>query len=50
MMWYVEAVMNWQTKTKERWEGLTKEQSREVHQKYYDAGVPLVVSGRMNDC
>lgn len=50
MMWYVEAVIDWRTKTKERWEGLTKEQSRELHQKYFANGVPLVTSGRMDDC
>lgn len=48
-MWYVEAILDWRTKVKERWEGLTQEQSKELHNKYYNMGAPLVTSGRMND-
>ena len=44
-MWYVEA----HNKDKyERWEGLTEEQSRDIHYRYYDEGYGYVRSGRMD--
>jgi len=46
-MWYVEAVINYQTGERERYEGLTQEQSRVIHSQYSQRGVPMVSSGRM---
>ena len=46
-MWYVEAIMNFATGEKERYEGLTQEQSRAVHAQYSEQGVAQVSSGRM---
>lgn len=47
MMWYVEAIMNVNTGEKERYEGLTQEQSRAIHSEYSQRGVAQVTSGRM---
>ena len=46
-MWYVEAIVNWNTGEKERYEYLTQEQSRAVHSAYSQRGVAQVTSGRM---
>ena len=46
-MWYVEALINFQTGEKERYEGLTQEQSRAIHSEYSQRGVASVTSGRM---
>jgi len=46
-MWYAEAVVNYNTQEKIRYEGLTQDQSRAVHAEFYDAGYPLVRSGLM---
>ena len=37
-MWYVEGIWNWNTGEKERYEGLTEEQSRAVHQTMFASG------------
>lgn len=44
-MWYVEAMNG---DRHERWEGLTQDQSKAVHLKYYDEDFGCVRSGRMN--
>lgn len=44
-MWYVEARKGDEI---ERWEGLTEEQSKAIHYRYYDGGYEYVRSGRMN--
>lgn len=44
-MWYVEAQIGDRF---ERWEGLTQEQSKVVHLRYYDEGYGFVRSGQMN--
>jgi hypothetical protein len=46
-MWYVEAIVNYSTQEKVRYEGLTGEQSMHVHAELYDRGYPLVRSGLM---
>ena len=43
-MWYVEARIGDEY---ERWEGLTQEQSREIHSRYSNGGFGFVRSGRM---
>lgn len=43
-MWYVEAQIGDEF---ERWEGLTQEQSREIHSRYSTSGCGLVRSGLM---
>ncbi len=47
-MWYVEAIINFTTGEKERYEGLTQLQSRAIHSDYSLRGVPSVRSGPMN--
>lgn len=49
-MWYVEAIMNWQTQETERWEYISEECAKELHLKYYDMFVPSVKSGVMKSC
>ena len=44
-MWYVEAQLGDKF---ERWEGLTQEQSKAIHYRYYDEGCGYVRSGQMN--
>lgn len=44
-MWYVEAQIGDRF---ERWEGLTQEQSKEIHYRYYDEGCGFVRSGQMS--
>ena len=46
-MWYVEAIINFATGEKERYEGLTAKQSRAIHGQYSRRGVAQVTSGRM---
>jgi len=43
-MWYVEARIG---ENYERWEGLTQEQSKAIHCRYYDQGFGFIRSGRM---
>lgn len=43
-MWYVEARIG---DNYERWEGLTQEQSKEIHIRYSNQRVGYVRSGRM---
>ena len=43
-MWYVEARIG---ENYERWEGLTQEQSKAIHYRYYDQGFGFICSGRM---
>ena len=43
-MWYVEAMNG---DSYERWEGLTQEQSKDIHYQYFDKGFGYVRSGRM---
>ena len=45
-MWYVEAKINIRGEV-EIWEGLTREQSREIHSQYSQSGAYMVRSGIM---
>jgi hypothetical protein len=47
-MWYVEGIWNWNTGEKERYEGLTEEQSRAVHQTMFASGFSMIRSGKMS--
>ena len=48
-MWYVEIIKNWETGERERYEGLTLEESAVIHKESYAAGAVQVISGRMEE-
>lgn len=46
-MWFVDAIINFEFGVRERWEGLTKEQADDIHQRYYESGAGYIRSGVM---